>query len=137
MSTDANRPVVRIAAAVLRDGEGRFLLVRKRGTTAFMQAGGKIEAGEAPLAALRRELLEELGLVLDPAAAQHLGCFRAEAANEPGHVVEAELFDARVSAPVTPAAEIAEIMWLRPTDPLRPPLAPLTEQHVLPMAALD
>jgi 8-oxo-dGTP pyrophosphatase MutT (NUDIX family) len=137
MPSDANRPVVRIAAAVLRDGEGRFLLVRKRGTTAFMQAGGKIEAGEAPLAALRRELLEELGLVLDPAEARHLGCFRAEAANEPGYVVEAELFHARVSAPVQPAAEIAEIVWLSPTDTLRPPLALLTEQHVLPMAALD
>jgi 8-oxo-dGTP pyrophosphatase MutT (NUDIX family) len=137
MSEDANRPVVRIAAAVLRDGEGRFLLVRKRGTTAFMQAGGKIEPGETPLAALGRELEEELGLVLDPAEARHLGCFRAEAANEPGHVVEAELFHARITAAVQPAAEIAEIVWLNPADPVRPPLAPLTEQHVLTIAGLD
>jgi len=45
-----------IAAALIEDGEGRLLLIRKAGTEWFMQAGGKIEDGESPLAALRREL---------------------------------------------------------------------------------
>ncbi|WP_245449171.1 NUDIX domain-containing protein [Ensifer sp. NM-2] len=35
---------------------GNTLLVRKRGTRSFMQAGGKIEAGETPREALSREL---------------------------------------------------------------------------------
>ena len=47
--------VIRVAAAVVTDDAGRFLLVRKRGTTAFMQPGGKIEPGEDPRAALVRE----------------------------------------------------------------------------------
>ena len=46
--------------ARIRDDDGRLLLSRKRGTSAFMQAGGKIEPGEQPAAALVRELRDLL-----------------------------------------------------------------------------
>jgi hypothetical protein len=39
---------IRIAAALIDDGAGRILLVRKFGTEWFMQAGGKIEKCERP-----------------------------------------------------------------------------------------
>jgi 8-oxo-dGTP pyrophosphatase MutT (NUDIX family) len=58
--------VIRIAAALVCRGDRRMLLVRKRGTFAFMQPGGKIEPHETPAAALVRELAEELGLAVDP-----------------------------------------------------------------------
>src|SRR5476649_797024 len=83
---------IRIAAALLIGSDGQTLLVRKRGTQAFMQPGGKIDAGEQPAEALARELHEELGLRIDPVAAVYLGQFSAPAANEPGFVVQAELF---------------------------------------------
>ena len=54
-------PVIWIAAAIIDDGLGKILLVRKSGTAAFMQPGGKIGENETPLAALRRELLEDWG----------------------------------------------------------------------------
>ena len=46
-------------AALLAVREGRVLLCRKRGTPTWILPGGKIEAGEAPEEALRREIGEE------------------------------------------------------------------------------
>jgi 8-oxo-dGTP pyrophosphatase MutT (NUDIX family) len=123
---------LRIAAALLLREDGRTLLVRKRGTQAFMQAGGKIEPHELPLAALVRELEEELNLRIDPAQACYLGTFRAPAANEPGYVVEAELFQLSIDAPVEPAAEIEEVVWISGADDAGLPLAPLTRDLILP-----
>ena len=124
--------IIRIAAALLIGPDGRTLLVRKRGTTAFMQPGGKIEAHEQPVQALARELEEELGLRIDTAQARYLGPFCAPAANEPGFVVEAEIFLLQIYQTVCPAAEIEEVVWV---DPLVEPdvlLAPLTRDLILP-----
>lgn len=124
---------IRIAAALIEDGAGRMLLVRKAGTTVFMQAGGKIEGHEQPIAALRRELAEELNWTLDPGLAVPLGRFTAPAANEPDCTVEAELFRVRVKAAIEVAAEIAEAVWVNADEARAIPLAPLTERHVLPL----
>ena len=47
--------VISIVAALIRDEAGRVLLVRKRGTHAFMQPGGKRDPGEDDATALVRE----------------------------------------------------------------------------------
>lgn len=125
-------PPIRIAAALIDDGAGRMLLVRKAGTSAYMQAGGKIEPGEAPINALRRELAEEIGL--DIADAPWLGRFEAPAANEPGCTVEAELFHLTMPHQPIVAAEIEEALWVPITEAAALPLAPMTRIHVLPIA---
>jgi len=125
--------VIHIAAALLHDGAGRLLLVRKHGTVAFMQPGGKIEPGETPCAALLRELNEELGLQAMPSACRFLKQIEAPAANEPGHIVRAELFSLRWEGAVTVAAEIAEALWVTPDNALSLSLAPLTRDCVLPL----
>lgn len=122
---------IRIAAAVLDRPDGLTLLVRKRGTVAFMQAGGKIQPGEDAVVALRRELHEELGLAIGTGEPRHLGRFLAPAANEPGCIVDADLFHVEVSASVTAAAEIEELAWVDPLSPGDLVLAPLTRDHVL------
>lgn len=38
--------LIHVSAVVLRDAEGRVLMVRKRGTGMWMNPGGKPEAGE-------------------------------------------------------------------------------------------
>lgn len=104
--------MIRVVAALITDSDDRLLLVRKRGTDRFMQAGGKPEEGEGPRAALVRELQEELGLVVAEAALEPLGVFASTAANEPGHGLEAQVFRLRVAETVGARAEIEEIRWV-------------------------
>ena len=123
---------IRIAAALLIGSDGQTLLVRKRGTQAFMQPGGKIDAGEQPAEALARELHEELNLRIEPGAAVYLGTFSAPAVNEPGFTVEAELFQVQIDVAVNPAAEIEEVRWIDPAGDGGLVLAPLTRDLILP-----
>jgi 8-oxo-dGTP diphosphatase len=131
--TEAEQPSIRIAAGLIVDHAGRVLLVRKRGTQTFMQAGGKIEPHESPVEALAREIAEELGVRVTPQTAEYLGEFTAQAANETQHIVKAACFYIRADLTVTPAAEIEEAVWVAPTDTSLP-LAPLTRDHLLPIA---
>ena len=121
--------VIRVAAAVILDASGRLLVVRKRGTAVFMQPGGKIMAGESAEEAVHREIAEELGV--EAAGVQALGRHVADAANEPGHTVEADVFLASLAGAPRAAAEIDEIAWVDPADPGDIELAPLTEHAIM------
>jgi 8-oxo-dGTP pyrophosphatase MutT (NUDIX family) len=122
--------VLKIAAAVVSDPEGRLLLVRKHNTSFYMQPGGKIEKGESALAALCRELGEELGLQVNEDQLIPLGLQTAEAANEPGVMLEANLFGLVIDEPVEAAAEIAEARWVTREEAWQLSLAPLTKAHI-------
>ena len=125
-------PPIRIAAAIINNAHGQTLLVRKHGTTVFIQPGGKINPGESPLNALRRELMEELNCI--PLRPQFCGTFSAPAVNEPQQIVEAAVYRVQLEGTLSPAAEIAEIAWIDPTNPGPRPIAPLTLDHILPIA---
>ena len=127
---------IKIVAALICDDAGRMLLVRKRGTTAFMQPGGKRDPGEDDIAALSREIAEELGCCLVRASIRPLGEFDAIAANEPGCRVQACLYGVDVIGDITPSHEIDETVWIDPAAPADIPLAPLTREHVLPLASM-
>lgn len=126
----AAAPVIHVSAALITDDAGRYLLVRKRGTDAFMQAGGKLEPGEDPLDALVREVGEELAVVVAPGQVRALGHHDTVAANEPGHLLSAHVFavDGVDPASAAPTAEIEEAVWVTLDEAARLPLAPLTAE---------
>ena len=67
-----NPTLIPVVAVALVAADGRVLLQQRRADRAFGGLwefpGGKIEAGESPESALLREIEEELGILLDPAA---------------------------------------------------------------------
>ncbi|QTF09162.1 NUDIX domain-containing protein [Brenneria izadpanahii] len=136
--TNANNnapKTLRLSAAIVVNDAGEMLLVRKRNTQAFMQPGGKIDGQETPTDALLRELHEELSLHIDESQLQHMGRYHAKAANEPDTWIDAEIFWLSLSAPIVPAAEIEEAVWIDiRKQPAGMTLAPLTEQQLIPIA---
>lgn len=126
-------PVILLAAAYITNSSGQILLVRKRGSPYYMQAGGKLEPGETPLQALQRELDEELGLApTETAHAHYEGYFESPAANEPGHVVHAHVFTLTLDRSISAAAELEEARWISPAEVRSLRLAPLLSDHILP-----
>ncbi|MDL5352731.1 NUDIX domain-containing protein [Microbacterium sp. zg-YB36] len=124
---------IHVSAAVIVDDDGRLLLVRKAGTTAFMQPGGKPEPGETPSETLSRELAEEIGIRIPADDLQPLGAFEAPAANEPGFVVIADVFAADIGTQQPQvAAEIAELRWVTRADADQLEIAPLAREYFLP-----
>jgi 8-oxo-dGTP diphosphatase len=82
-----------------------------------------------------REISEELGYVVVAGSVRPLGAFDAVAANEPGFRVEARLYHADVTGEIAPRQEIDEAIWIDPALPPDIHLAPLTRDHVLPLAS--
>lgn len=123
---------IRVSAVLLTSSDGRVLLVRKRGTSTFMNPGGKPFPDEGPAECVIREVREELSLDLDPERLLALGEFAAPAANEVGQMVRADCYRYLDPVPdgVSPAAEIAEIAWLDPEQPAQIALAPLYAEHL-------
>lgn len=67
--SDTNRPVTEVAAGILLDAQGRYLLGQRpegKPYAGYWEVpGGKIEAGESVFIALKRELQEELGIDIE------------------------------------------------------------------------
>lgn len=81
-----NPTLVPVVAVAMLDEEGRVLMQQRRKGAAhgglWEFPGGKVEQGESPESALIREIEEELGVTLDPAALVPC-CFASDPALPP------------------------------------------------------
>ncbi len=104
-----------VVAAVIRNGAGKILLTRRPvgshmgGLWEF--PGGKVEAGETPVAALERELREELAV--SPKIGSPLTFSVHE---EPGMRIVLLFFAASLGEARPTAVEGQQIAWVTPED---------------------
>ncbi|MEU4236406.1 NUDIX domain-containing protein [Actinoplanes sp. NPDC026619] len=96
----------------------RVLVVRPHYTDVFYLPGGKPEPGESYAEAAAREVLEEVGLVVDPADLTLFTEIVAEAHNRPaGTQVRLLCFTGgKTDDEPVAAAEIGEIAWFTSAD---------------------
>lgn len=129
-------PTVR-AAALIVTGRG-LLLVRQRrlDRTYWLLPGGGVQFGESVAQALRRELLEELRLEIDPGRPVALvEAISDDMARYPKHVVhvilEATLLDATAEPRLGDDAAVLEARFFTraalPGLTLTPPIAPFVD----------
>ena len=107
------KPDLAGVAVLLRDGDGRFLLVRHSyGPQGWAMPGGGLNRGEDPAEAARREMREELGCELD--GLELLRSFEESfsGAQHVGHV-----FTARPSCdPRVDGRELTEARWFMQSE---------------------
>ena len=129
------KPHLLVVAAAVLDGGGRVLVQRRpegrplAGLWEF--PGGKVEPGETPEAALARELDEELGLAVVPAAAVPLS-FATEASD--ARTLVLLLYAVREWAGAAEPRHAAEIAWVD-ADALAMLAMPAADLPLVPVVA--
>jgi len=122
-----------VVAVALRRPDGRLLMQRrplgKHHGGLWEFPGGKVEPGETPAIALAREIEEELGLILDPAALVPAGFAQSEGAHEKGEgghpPIVILLYAAQSWQGEPEAREGGEWGWFSPEEAARLPKPPL------------
>jgi 8-oxo-dGTP diphosphatase len=107
------------ACAIVTDGEGRALLARRAGDPFrgyWDLPGGFLEEGEHPLDGLRRELLEETGLEIEPR--DFVGVWMDRYGGEAdAHATLNLYWTARVlGGEATAADDVTELGWFAPDE---------------------
>jgi 8-oxo-dGTP diphosphatase len=109
--------VIPCVGAVIRDGAGRLLLIRRGhepGKGLWSIPGGRVESGESDESALVREVLEETGLIVTPGRLIGTVCRPAGA---PGTVFDIRDYAAEVTGGTLAAGDDADdAMWASPAD---------------------
>ncbi len=96
---------------------GRILGARSRGRDLFYIPGGKRDPGEGEVAALLREVREELTVTLLSETVTHLGTYTAQAdGHPPGTLVRMACYTGEYRGTLAASSEIAEIAWLSLAD---------------------
>jgi 8-oxo-dGTP pyrophosphatase MutT (NUDIX family) len=122
------RPTLRGAKCVLTDGPAVLLVRHTYGQRHWDLPGGKVERGEEPIVAGRREAIEELGLEID--SWQPLGQIEIVADHRDDTLFA---FHAEVSSPelTLALAELQEARWFDRAD-----LPPVMAKHARQIVAM-
>ncbi|MBN2055300.1 (deoxy)nucleoside triphosphate pyrophosphohydrolase [bacterium] len=105
----------KLVAAGILERNGRYLLTRRRSFEHLPDAwefpGGKLKEGEDPRAALRRELMEELGIEVEVGRCVEVIHYRYEEFD-----VLLMFFDCGITSGEPEPLESAGVKWLTPAE---------------------
>jgi 8-oxo-dGTP diphosphatase len=108
----------------------QLLIVRKKGSKAFILPGGKPEPGETEQETLCREIREELGCGV--AAAVFLGTFHDDVAEMEATRVTVKLYAGQLVGSPRIDAELEEMVWIALNPPYPVPLQFSMVNHIMP-----
>jgi 8-oxo-dGTP diphosphatase len=122
-----------VAAVIERDG--RYLVTQRRPTAVLPLLwefpGGKVEAGETDLEALKREVKHRVGVEVDP------GAQISSVSHEYEHyTVELHLYDCRITRGEPSAANVHQFRWVESDDFDRLPFTPADEASMTKLLGL-
>lgn len=122
---------MRVAAVVVRDG--RVLLARhhKGGEDYWVLPGGAVEPGETLAEALRRELREEAGLVVEPADVLFLNDGYRPEAETVAVYFAARAEEASLRPPAAGEPVLREVRWFAPEELDQVDLRPDIKEELL------
>jgi 8-oxo-dGTP diphosphatase len=107
------------ASAVVRDERGRVLLARRAGEPdagKWDLPGGFLEEGEHPLDGLRRELLEEAGLEVEPLDLVAVEVDRYGEGEEAPATLNLYWTARAAAGEPRPADDVSELRWFAPEE---------------------
>jgi 8-oxo-dGTP diphosphatase len=102
---------------------GRILCARPHAKDIFYIPGGKREGTESDLQTLRREITEELTVMLQPGTVTHVGTYQASQPD--GMVVQMTCYTGEYSGTLAASSEIGELAWFCYAD--RPRVPPVDQ----------
>lgn len=102
------------ALLILNDDATKFLVTKKSDASVphWLMPGGKIEDGETVTEAAVREIMEELGCLLNEETMSFVGEYEAPASGAPGKTVNIKLYTGLFTGRPEARSEIRELGWL-------------------------
>ena len=124
------RIIQKSALAVIKDN--KLLAVRPHNSQFLLMPGGKPNLGESAVAALKREIREELDCSIDEKTITLLGTFEDVAAGNNGSRVRIDLYSGKLKGTPKPSSEIEELKWISANDALNPFVTPIIKKQIIP-----
>ncbi len=125
---------IRVVAAVIAK-DGRYLVTQRRPTAVLPLLwefpGGKVEAGETDLQALKREVQHRVGVDIEPGAQISSVAHAYE-----HYTVELHLYDCRVTRGEPAAVNVHQFRWVESEDFDRLPFTPADEASMTKLLGL-
>ncbi|MFW6092228.1 MAG: NUDIX hydrolase [Actinomycetota bacterium] len=120
-----NRQTIRAVGAIIRDRQGRLLLVQRAnhpGAGMWSLPGGRVQPGEDDATALAREVAEETGLAAD--VGRLVGTVEREAGGGAMYVINDYACTVDADRSPAPGDDAADAGWFSPAEVRALPTTP-------------